>query len=97
MDAPIGSAAADASVATGAASAVGVVELVVLAELSDVEDEEEVVVEDAGVDDPSDPDEVGGGVVELGVAEVVTSERSIDWKLTPDSSARCWSWTKRLA
>jgi len=75
IDAPIGSAAAEASVAAGAGAAVVVVELVELAELSGEGEDE---VEDAGVDDSAGADDVGGGTLDPEAAELVVSERSID-------------------
>jgi hypothetical protein len=75
--------AAEASVAAAVGSAVGVVELVEVEAPDDVVEASEEV-EDAGVDDPSDGDDVGGGVLDAGVAELVVPERLIDWKLTPD-------------
>jgi hypothetical protein len=76
IDAPIGSVAAEASVATGAGSAV---EVPAAADDEDEGDAEEVVeVEEVGEADSVDPEEVGGGVLDTVDAELVASARSID-------------------
>jgi hypothetical protein len=41
--------------------------------------------------------EVEGAVVGAALAELVEPVRSIDWNVTPERFASCWSCTRRLA